>query len=445
MNQDPDIVKPSDSGESRRLKRWALLSLINLFIVSILGVMLRWKAAFSMPLVNYKYLLNAHSHFAFSGWVTTVLFVSLLYIYIRSGGRWSKVYSWQFWLNQVSSFGMLFSFIWQGYGPVSIFFSALSVVFSYWFAFQYWKDIRRTDWPLVVKVCGGLALFFLILSSAGPFLLAYSMSHGVGNMAFYYNSIYLYLHFQYNGWFTFGLMTIFFWSANQYGLMSLIPGKKAPMRFVVLMGIACIPAYCLSLLWTDPPVSVHVVAGAAALLQCFALVLLGRWIWRGRETWRRHLSGSVGFLWGLSLASFTIKICLQAMSVVPSLGRLAFGYRPVIIAYLHLVVLGFVSLFLIGFLVMVRLFSLRTVMSRAGIACFIAGVVGNEAILLVQSLMAMGGHAWSSCPYYLLGAAFLLFTGLGLLVMGAAPIASSVHTRQKMPASVLPYNRRWLH
>src|SRR5690242_20438517 len=115
-----------------QLRRWVIYAAINLFIVSVLGVALRYKATFAFPVLDYKYLLNAHSHFAFSGWITTALFAALLYILTASGVRLSPVYRYQFWLNQLSSFGMLVSFTCQGYGTVSIIFSSLSVLFSYW-------------------------------------------------------------------------------------------------------------------------------------------------------------------------------------------------------------------------------------------------------------------------------------------------------------------------
>lgn len=103
---------------------------------------------------------------------------------------------------------------------------ALSVLFSYWFAYHYWHDLGKSSLPGVVKECMRGALVFLVLSSMGPFLLAYSMSHNVGEMQFYYNAIYLYLHFQYNGWFTFGVMGLFFFAANR----QVLPCRKREVR-----------------------------------------------------------------------------------------------------------------------------------------------------------------------------------------------------------------------
>ena len=406
--------------ETRRFDRWARLCLLNLLLVAVLGILLRYKGAFAFPAANYKYLLNAHSHFAFSGWVTTALFTALVYILDRGGVRLSPVYRYQFWLNQTASFGMLGSFIWQGYGPVSIFFSALSVVFSYWFAARYWFDIRKCPMPSPVRLSIRLALIFLVLSTAGPFLLAYSITHRIGNIAFYYNSIYLYLHFQYNGWFTFGVLALLF--------RALFAGdsaanEKLARRAVGLLGIACIPAYCLSLLWTIPPLWVRVTAGVAAIIQLSALLLMMMLFWKGFVAWRGRPSRLVAVLWGFSLTAFGIKIALQAGSVFPALGRFAFSFRPVIVAYLHLVLLGFVTFFLLGFFYANSLLILSGRSARTGIGVFIAGVLANECILLLQSLLAAAGTAWIAVPWYLFAAALCMFLGLSLLVAGSTQTA----------------------
>jgi len=401
-----------------QLRRWVIYAAVNLFIVSVLGVALRYKATFAFPVLDYKYLLNAHSHFAFSGWITTALFAALLYILTASGVRLSPVYRYQFWLNQLSSFGMLVSFTCQGYGTVSIIFSSLSVLFSYWFAARYLYDMRKASWPRLVRRCVQMALLFLVLSSASPYLLAYSMSHHVGSLSFYYNAIYLYLHFQYNGWFTFGVMTLFCWSLFRYrspagGSSADVPlASQTLLRvFVWLMGIACIPAYCLSLLWTDPPAWVWIISILAVVLQVAALIALFVFLVRNRPRWPGRVHVSVRNLRALSLAAFTIKLLLQALSVIPSLGSLAFSHRSVIIGYLHLVVLGFITFMLLSFFISQGLLTLRTGTARTGLLLFISGVVLNELLLLIQSLLQFSSLVWEAAGYYLLGAALVMSVG----------------------------------
>lgn len=384
------------------MSKFARLSLLNLLIVSVLGLTLRYKALFFLPAIDYKNLLNAHSHFAFSGWVTTALFTGFVHMLSTSVKSISRTYSYQFWLNQLASFGMLISFTLQGYGPVSIFFSSLSVVFSWWFAIQYLRDSRSSGWPPVVQHAIRLSFAFLILSTAGPFLLAYYKTHPGGSPAYYYNSIYLYLHFQYNGWFTFGVIALYFWSVRQ----QLQPRQqRLANRFVTLMGLACIPAYCLSLLWMAPPDWVRQIAGGAALLQLGALSVLF------------FLASSPKGLWLLSFIALSIKLVLQAASAIPILGNFAFGYRPLVIAYLHLVVLGCISFALLAFFLASHLLQASASRTRTGLTFFVSGVIANEIILFGQSLLAFSSHGWPSAAWYLLAAAAFMFTGLALLTL----------------------------
>lgn len=101
--------------------------------------------------------------------------------------------------------------------------------------------------------------------------------------------------------------------------------------------------------------------------------------------------------------------------MIPFFGRLAFSYRPVIIAYLHLVMLCFVSFFIVGFLMRVGLFRPRRWSGRIGLAIWMTGVIGNELLLLIQSLLALSGVAWREGPYYLFGAALIIGLGVSMI------------------------------
>src|ERR1700676_4742613 len=93
-----------------KFRHWSVLCLLNLCLVSVLGVLLRYKIAFPLPVINYNFLLQAHSHFAFSGWVSTAIFTALVYVLSQSGFPVGQTYIFQFRLAQTASFGMLLSF-----------------------------------------------------------------------------------------------------------------------------------------------------------------------------------------------------------------------------------------------------------------------------------------------------------------------------------------------
>ena len=159
------------------LRKWLQVSLFNLMIVAGAGVILRYKIAFPLPAVNQKFLLHAHSHFAFSGWVSQVLMALLVgLISRRSGVNYFRKYRWLLYANLAFSYGMLFSFPFQGYGPWSILFSTLTILVSYGFAILYWKDLGKLPGKTRSQGWIRAALLFHVMSSAGPFSLAYMMA-----------------------------------------------------------------------------------------------------------------------------------------------------------------------------------------------------------------------------------------------------------------------------
>ena len=93
-------------------KNWILISFLNLLIVAIVGTILRYKIAFSLPFINQKYLLHAHSHFAFSGWITMALMALMVeYLKKNQNSNAFKKYKSVLWLNLLAAYGKFVSFV----------------------------------------------------------------------------------------------------------------------------------------------------------------------------------------------------------------------------------------------------------------------------------------------------------------------------------------------
>jgi|GEM_PF-4694984 len=60
--------------------KWLRWALINLVLVALYGTLMRYKIAFNFPYLEQKNLLHAHSHFAFAGWISHVLYTGLAII-----------------------------------------------------------------------------------------------------------------------------------------------------------------------------------------------------------------------------------------------------------------------------------------------------------------------------------------------------------------------------
>lgn len=368
-------------------RRWAFFSLLNFGVLAAVGVLLRYKIILPLPGVHQKNLLHGHSHFAFSGWVGMALFTGIAWVLYRyHRGIDLKRYQRIFRLGQISAWGMLLTFPFMGYRWPSIAFSTLSVIFSYAFAIRVWKDTRIAGLPGPLRRWFRAAVVFLVLSTLGTFMLAWLMMQKGVSQEWYIGSVYFFLHFQYNGWFLFAILGFFHFFL--YGLPVQGADVDRPELFRYLAW-ATIPAFFLSALWMRLPAWMYGLAVLAALLQLLALVYLAKTIGNGARGSGARVSVFVRWLWGFALLAFVLKILMQALSVIPSITHFAFGFRPVVIGYLHLVLLGMVSFFLLGFFVHEKLISLEKPLARAGMVLFIVAVVGMETVLMAQGLFSV--------------------------------------------------------
>ena len=110
------------------------------------------------------------------------------------------------------------------------------------------------------------------------------------------------------------------------------------------------------------------------------LVLFNIWV-----DLKTKLYGWVRLLFLTSISAFTLKILLQLLSAIPVFIPLAFENRYLIIAYIHLSMIGFVTFFLLGKLFLLQWLRL-TSLSRLGIGLLLIGFVGSEFILVMNGL-----------------------------------------------------------
>lgn len=396
------------------LPKWLKFSFFNLFIVALLGVVMRYKIGFDFPFFNQKHIQHAHSHFAFSGWIAHTIYALMAGTFIkRSYGSISVVpYRWIVYVNLACAYGMLLSFFIQGYGFFSIAFSTLSILIHIVFTWFAVNDMKRIHIPGAAWFKAGL--FFGILSSLGTFYLAYMMASHQFNERLYLTAVYFFLHFQYNGFFIFsclGFLILF--------LSNTWPDFKPAPSFFTLFVSACIPAYFLSTLWAELPLWLYVIVILAAFIQVYAWLRFILSIFR-YKVMGNHFPFFVKFIFTFVAFAFTIKLVLQLGSTVPAISQLAFGFRPIVIAYLHLVLLAVISVFIIGYLYASG-FIRDTKTVRIALVIFLSGVFLNEFVLAIQGIASFG---YVVIPYVnglLFTIALILLFG-SLILLLAKPI-----------------------
>ena len=390
-------------------KPWVRFAVFNLLIVAGIGVVLRYKIAFSLPWVDQKNLLQSHSHFAFAGWLTQLL-MTLVVRYLNKHGIEQALlrYKWVLIANGVTAYGMLVTFPFEGYGLFSIIFSTLSIFVSYAFAVMVFYDAHKLKKGTASMASIKASVAFNAISSIGAFSLAYMMATHNHHERLYLMAIYFFLHFQYNGWFFFASMGLLF------DILSDLKHRSGK-QWVAFRSFfySCFPAYFLSVLWLKLPVIIYSVVVLSAFIQLIAWIIL----WPQLREWSRKVNteNRTGFwLLVLSALAFTIKLLLQAGSTHPSLSQLAFGFRPIVIGYLHLVLLGVISIFLLAYIYSERLLADNKSL-KIGLVIFISGIIINEILLMIQGVCGIQLITIDSINYYLFAAALIMFSGVAVV------------------------------
>jgi hypothetical protein len=93
------------------------------------------------------------------------------------------------------------------------------------------------------------------------------------------------------------------------------------------------------------------------------------------------------------------------------------GFRPIVIGYLHLILLGVITLFILAYSVTYKLITISKI-SITGIWIFVTGILINEFFLMIQGVSDLFNEGVPYINQYLLAAAVILFAGMLITVSG---------------------------
>ena len=358
--------------------RWAKIALHFLVFSALAGVVLRYYNFSPITGVNYKFLLHTHSHVALLGWMHLALAVALLKEFLpNEGDKFNKMLLF----TLVTVLGMMLSFPFQGYAAISITFSTLFLFASYWFVYEFYKKLKAARDKSVAAKWVRWALFFLVISSFGPWALGPIMVFGESHGTLYNLSIYYYLHFLYNGFFVLAVFGILLKWLDNHGI-SYDNGNA--QRFFQFTAYPVIAAYALSTLWTNPSGWVYIIAGLAGALQLIGLF----YGWQLLNIYLRNINNKFWqFVFSLVLIAYSLKLAMQVLSALPVIADYVYETRIfTAIGYIHLVMLGFLSLFILTYFIRIQVFRDNSI-ARAGIIIFLAGLVLSEVLLFFNGVL----------------------------------------------------------
>ncbi len=392
-----------------------------------MGLILRGAFVWGLTWVDYLNLLHGHSHVAMLGWVYLALYILLGYRFIPKD-KWKKpVYSRLFWFTQFTVFGMMVAFPLQGYGAVSITFSALHILASYAFVYFLWRDHRivKPEVALLVKT----ALVFMVLSTVGVWSLGPIALSGGRSSTLYQLAIQFYLHFQFHGWFTFAVLALLLDALTGNSLINGTIFK----RFYAMLVASVAFTYGLVLAWGYGGSIPLVVNGLGLLLQLMALLLFFRLVGQSYRKAFLTFSPSIRAFYRFGLISWIVKVAVQTVVLIPAAAVVSFVLRPLMIGFIHLTLLGFISglLFALVFSTGGKLPANKWM--YAGMVSFISGFALTELLLFIQGLFYW--FQWGQLPaYYELAfaASMLLPAAIVLMIISVARYYNFKTTNQVM-------------
>jgi hypothetical protein len=395
---------------------WLKFSVFNFFLVALLGVIMRYKILYPLPFLDQKHLQEAHSHFAFYGWITNVIYVLLVnYLGKMNAEINLRKYEKLILVNIAASFAMLGTFLYGGYFWASIAASTIALLTSFVFCYFFFRDsVNIKD---ASKIWFRAGLFFAVISSLGVFNLSYMKSSGNLTQDLFLASEYYYLHFQYNGFFIFSCIGLLLYSLKEAG--SRISATANRLLFWLMFG-GCLVGVGLSVLWLKMPVIIFAVIVLATLAQTYGAVLLYGFV---KKSWTNLIiswSPMQRFVIIFVGLAFAAKILLQLGSNIPAVNQFAFGFRNVVIAYLHLVLLMCIATFLVNQILATNYFTI-TKNLLLGLKLFLAGIFLNELMLGLMGIFSIKYIAVPYANHLLLAFSLLIFLALLIIFANMKP------------------------
>ena len=388
---------------------WLKICVFNFFVVSVVGVMMRYNMAFSLPGFNHKFMQESHSHFAFYGWVSAGIFLFVTKYLSENYPKINlKKYQYLMISNQIGSYGMLFTFLYGGYFWLSIVFSSIALFTGFAYFIFLLIDTKSNKNPEIMWLKSGA--FFATFSAIGIFGLAYFSSKKEEFDVLFRASTYFYLHYQYNGFFIFSCIGLLLISLKKLGIEI---EEKLNKTIFYLLFFGCFLGYGLSILWIEMNPIFYGFFILISIVQLFGAILFLNWI---RKT---DLFNNQNFIQKLLISvfgfAFILKFLLQGLSAIPALGVFAFSNINIVIAYLHLVLLMGISLFLIWKILQLVEIEFNKLL-KFSILLLVFGIVCNEIVLALSGIFSIFYIPFLSAKYWLLFVSVVIMISIGIFI-----------------------------
>jgi hypothetical protein len=382
-----------------------IIALTLFLLAAFYGLLMRWNFTFPIANFPYKNVLQSHSHVAFLGWGYIAVITAISQLYLTQIQQKNSLFKFSFYTAVIAISLMLISFPLGGYKVFSIVLLSVFGIASYGISIKLLQFLKGNAWSIKLIKYG---IYYYLLSSLATWFLAYVLVTQ-GKTTLYYNTVYFYLHFLYNGFFVFVLFGLLFKVIEN---QNIVIDNKLQKYFFVFLNIACIPAYALSVLWSNVSILYNVIGFIASVLQLISLLFLIKMV---KQLWLQLQWKTISkLLLKFVMWAYALKIVMQVFSAFPYFVSKSLALKPFfIIGYLHLFTLAFMSVFIFLLLNKFGKIELKTNTSKLGIYLFLGGIASTELLMFTQGfLIAYALGSIDNYAIYMLLSSMLIVLGL---------------------------------
>ncbi|NNE25741.1 MAG: hypothetical protein HKN09_02760 [Saprospiraceae bacterium] len=370
-----------------KYKYWFLSTLIFFSLASLIGFLLRLAFVVEMPeSFEYRNWQHAHSHLAMMGWLSSAFIGLVIWLYKLKHPQFNRL----FWASQAAVGVLLISFPIQGYGPISITFSCIYLLSIYLLSFYLFQAINKSVDTGMSRLILKTAIWFLIISTLGIFGLGPIIACGLKGSKLYYAAVQFFLHFQFNGWFVFVMIAL---------IVEFLKQKNIPFhskklyRGYLFLTISCLLSYAQAVSWSTPEDFIFYTNSAGVILQIVGIYLILKALPLWNTIGDRMGAQLNPWIFKLAIFCIVVKASIQTLVAIPSIAIISYTIRNFVIGFIHLLMLGGLSLFILACF---RYMQLLRKGNRFYI--FLAAFLSTEALLFGQGLLLWMGKGFM--PYY---------------------------------------------
>lgn len=396
-------------------KSWVLLNLSNLLIVSFLGIILRFFQLFHTKYLYGNYL-HTHSHVAILGWIFLSFFIAIYYFFIPKNNGNLKNFQTLYIISQISVWGMLLSFPFQGYGSISIAFSTIHILCAYAFVWLIWKNINLKEYDQKFLKT---SLIFMVISTLGIWGLGGVISMVGKNSFLYHLAIQFFLHFQIQGWFLFALWACLFKLIKNK--LSIYPNYSK--AFFNLNLIAVIYSFSLPILkYQENQIPyLNIFLHLSSILNFIALLIYLKHIHPKIKTIINSEPAYCSMAYHTFLLSYILKIIVPIFLLISNSINEIIIINNFYIGFIHLTVLGVYSFF-IFFLLSLKIEKRHLNKFTLGLGLVIIAFIITELLLMIQGFFIYFNLGSLKFYYPLIISSSILFPiGIVLILLNFLP------------------------